>query len=208
VLDLELTGLDPAADEIVSFATVTVAGGRIRLDDALHRVVRPHRMPGAETIRIHGLRRSDLAQAPHLDRVLDELLDALAGRVLVAHVAPIEEAFLRAALKPRGIALRNPVVDTARLALGLSRLRRAPTPPTGLSALARSHGLPVHRPHHADGDALTTAQLFLALATHLDGFRPMTIGSLVEISPRAGEPDARWWRRLWFRLHPKPGALA
>ena len=28
VIDLETTGLDPASDEIISFATVTVAGGR------------------------------------------------------------------------------------------------------------------------------------------------------------------------------------
>jgi DNA polymerase III epsilon subunit-like protein len=40
----------------------------------------------------------------------------------------------------------------------------------------------VHRPHHAEGDALTTAQAFIVLATHLDGFSPQTLGSLVRIS--------------------------
>ena len=47
-----------------------------------------------------------------------------------------------------------------------------------LSDAARDLGLPVHRPHHADGDALTTAQLFLALATRLDAREPQTVGSL------------------------------
>jgi DNA polymerase III epsilon subunit-like protein len=52
--------------------------------------------------------------------------------------------------------------------------------------MARALGLPAHRPHHADGDALTTAQAFIALATHLDRFTPQTVGSL-ERPPHAAE---------------------
>lgn len=190
VMDLELTGLDPSVHEIVSFATVTVAGGRVRLDDSLHRIVRPRRMPDADTMRIHGLREADLAGAPALDEVLDELLTRLAGRVLVAHVAVVDVAFLRRALETRGLDLRNPVIDTAALAEELGRVRRQPplaqerepepgaVSSPGLSRVARSLGLPVHRPHHADGDALTTAQVFLALATHLEEFGEVTVGSL------------------------------
>ncbi|MGH2984205.1 MAG: 3'-5' exonuclease [Solirubrobacterales bacterium] len=195
VVDLELTGVDSSVHEIVSYATVTVAGGRIRLDDARYRVVRPSRMPDADTTRIHGLRESDLAGAPPLEQVLDDLLEALTGRVLVAHAAAIEEAFLRTVLETHGLTLRNPVVDTAGLALELRRLRRQPPlrPPRaessgiavsspGLSEVARSLGLPVHRPHHADGDALTAAQAFIALATHLDRLQPQTVGSLQRLS--------------------------
>lgn len=211
VVDLELTGLDPAVHEIVSFATVTVARGRIRLDDARYRVVRPRRMPDSDSIRIHGLRASDLAEAPRLDQVLDELLAALTGRVLVAHAAAIETGFLGAALENSGLRLRNPVVDTASLAVELHRLRREPSPcrddeepqPTtisspGLGELARSLGLPVHRPHHAEGDALTTAQVFLALATHLEAFGPITVSALERISraPRPRVSLASLLRRL------------
>lgn len=190
-IDLELTGLDPARDEIVSFATVTVAEGRIRLADAIHRLVRPERMPDAETIRIHGLRRADLESAPPLHEVLDGLLETIAGRVLVAHVAAVERTFLGAALATRGLTLRNPVLDTAALGGALAsarhrarplhrRLLRRPRPlPRSLGELARALGLPVHRPHHADGDALTTAQVFLALATLLEAFGPVTVGSLL-----------------------------
>ena len=48
--------------------------------------------------------------------------------------------------------------------------------------MARDLGLPIHRPHHADGDALTTAQAFIALATHLEAFGFETLGSLVGLS--------------------------
>ena len=39
----------------------------------------PRRMPEAETIRIHGLRPADLADAPPLEEVLDLMLEASPG---------------------------------------------------------------------------------------------------------------------------------
>jgi DNA polymerase-3 subunit epsilon len=185
VLDFEMTGLDPATDEIISFATVTVSGGTVRFDDARYELVRPRRMPDWETIRIHGLREMDLEEAPPLDELVDGLLDALTGRPIVAHVAEVERSFLEAALSARGTDLRNPTVDTAVLDRQLRRLRGqrpAPRDPIGLSDMVRSLGLPVHRPHHADGDALTTAQAFIALATHLESFGQQTLGSLAGFS--------------------------
>jgi DNA polymerase-3 subunit epsilon len=185
VLDFETTGLDHADDEIISFATVTVARGRVSLGDALYDLVRPRRMPDGETIRIHGLRETDLADAAPLSEQLDVLLEALAGRAIVAHVAAVEQAFLGAALEEHGLEFRNPTVDTAALDRELRRLRRKPPAehePIGLSAMASELGLPVHRPHHADGDALTTAQAFIALATHLEEFEPQTLGLLERIS--------------------------
>jgi DNA polymerase III subunit epsilon len=199
VIDFETTGLDPSRDEIISFAAVTVSDGKVRVGETRYELIKPKRMPDADTIRIHGLREIDLADAPPLSERIDSLLEVLTGRVLVAHVAEIERGFLSAALQAHGLELRNPVVDTSALAVELSRLERRPpaadrdearsgiaiTSP-GLGELARSLALPVHRPHHADGDALTTAQVFLALATHLEAFHPGTLETLVRISrPRS-----------------------
>jgi DNA polymerase III subunit epsilon len=220
VVDLELTGLDPRRDEIISFAAVTVAGGKVLLRDARYGLVRPGRMPTADTIRIHGLREVDLEEAPPLSEVLDQLLEALTGRALVAHVAAIETGFLAAALESHGLALRNPVVDTAALAVELTRLRRESRPPDsgeaadpvpisspGLGDLAGWLGLPIHRPHHADGDALTTAQAFVALATHLEAFeQPLTLRALRRITEqqRRNRPGSTI-RRLIGRLRPGAG---
>ena len=185
VVDFETTGLDHSADEIISFAAVTVAQGRVSVADVRYELVRPNRMPDAESIRIHGLREADLEDAPPLRDRLDGLLEAITGRPIVAHVATVERKFLSAALAERGLEVRNPFVDTAALDRELRRLRQEPpaeTDPIGLSAMARELGLPVHRPHHADGDALTTAQAFIALATHLEEVEPQTVGSLVRPS--------------------------
>ena len=76
--------------------------------------------------------------------------------------------------------MRNPLVDTSVLgALWLSERDGVPPRRLALGELARALGLPAHRPHEALGDALTTAQVFLALASHLDAIRPQTVSSLV-----------------------------
>jgi DNA polymerase-3 subunit epsilon len=208
VIDVETTGLDPADDEIISVAALHITRGRLRLDDALYRLVRPRRMPGQETIVIHGLRRAELVDAAPFAETLDGLLDALTGRAMVAHVASIEEGFLGAAFRDSGIRLINPIVDTAALAAELFRLReRVPPRPLGLAPLADALGLPVHRPHEADGDALTTAQVFLALAAHLDRFSPQTVGSMERLSRQttSRRPLRHALRRLRTRL---AGSLA
>jgi DNA polymerase-3 subunit epsilon len=178
VVDLETTGLDPRHDEIVSFASFPIDEGRIVVGEATMGLIRPVLMPDPNTIRIHGLRRADLEGAPELAQVLDTLLEALTGRVLVAHAAWVEVGFLGAALRPIGLKPPDPVIDTAQLAERLAGQAEASGRAVPLAQLASRLELPVHRPHTADGDALTTAQVFLSLATHLDRSERQTVGSL------------------------------
>lgn len=184
-VDLELTGLDPRRDEIVAFGAVPIEDGRAQLGGARYALVRPSGPLSESAIRVHGLRAADLEQAPPLGDALGELLEAMSGRVLVAHVASVERAFLGAALRRAGARLRGPVIDTAPLTR-LWLLERDGVPVSSsmtLADLARACDLPAHSPHTAIGDALTTAQLLLATATHLDARAPETVRSLT----RAGE---------------------
>jgi DNA polymerase-3 subunit epsilon len=193
-VDLELTGLDPAADEIVSFAAVPVSEGRVVLGSVVHGLVRPSAAVPGDAVRVHGLRTLDLSDAPPLEDAVDDLLRAMAGRVLVAHAARIERAFLGPALRRRGVRLRGPIVDTSLIgALWLhERDGRAPAP-VSLGELAAALGLPVHGPHTALGDALTTAQAFLAVCTHLDAARAQTVRSLARAGDRL--ETAKLYRR-------------
>jgi DNA polymerase III subunit epsilon len=184
-VDLETTGLDPDRDEIISFASVPVEQGRVVVGEVRTAIVRPKTMPEAATIRIHGLRPADLVDAPPLADAIEPIVESLTGRVVVAHSAWVERAFLGAALREVGLRLAEPVLDTAGLARHLLVASEdGEEQSLELSDTARRLGLPVHRPHHADGDALTTAQLFIALASHLDRTDPQTIGSLARLSQR------------------------
>jgi DNA polymerase-3 subunit epsilon len=176
-LDLETTGLDAERHEIVSWAVVPIHHGRVQVGAVREGLVRPRRPPKGDSVRIHGLRPVDLEAAPPLDEALDDLVDALRGRVVVVHADWVERSFVDAALRPWGGRLRGPVLDTRRLV----RAWCPDLPPTlPLDTLAGRLGLPVHHPHTAAGDALTTAQVFVALATLLSARRCQTLGRLRE----------------------------
>ena len=185
VLDFELTGLDPHEDEIISFGAIPIDDGRLQLQGSVSGLVRPAREVSEASVRVHGIRMADLARAPLVTEALDPLLRAISGRVLVAHTAAVERTFLGRALRDRGVRLRGPVVDTEVLGcLWLHQrdgeLRRR----LSLGELASALGLPADRPHVALGDALTTAQVFIVLATHLDALHAETVGSLARARRR------------------------
>ena len=192
VLDLETTGLDPAGDAIVAAGGLRVIGGRATAATAFRLLVRPDRDVPAEAIRIHGLLPGELEAAPPLAEQLAALLHRTLGDVLVVHVAEVDHAFLDAAMRRSwGCPLTATVLDTARMAAALNRRLDLARPPgrrpeasLRLADLARAHGLPVHPEHDPLHDALTTAQLFLALATRLERHGRGTLGALRRIAGR------------------------
>lgn len=193
-LDLELTGLDPTVDEIISFGAIPIEAGRVQLADAVYELVCPVSEISEESIRVHGIRAVDLAQAPSLHEAIETLLEVIAGRILVVHTAAIERAFLGRALRRDGVRLRGPLVDTEVLGrLWLHERDGQSRRHVSLTDLASLLGLPADRPHDALGDALTTAQVFIALATHLDAIRAETVGSLARASPRVDSLRLLHW---------------
>lgn len=181
-LDFETTGLDPQRDGIVSIGLVPMTLARIQCRAARHWVVNPKRVLQDESVVIHGITHSDIAEAPDIMDILDELLAALAGRIVVVHHHRIERQFLDAALKVRineGIVF--PVVDTMELESRLYRQRppswldkllRRPQPSIRLADSRQRYNLPYYQPHHALTDALASAELLQAqIAYH---FAPET----------------------------------
>ena len=180
-VDLELTGLGPD-DEIIAIGAVPIDDGRVMLGKALYTLARPSRAPSVSAVVVHKLRSADLSQAAPLDDAMELLLGVMSGRVPVFHTAAVERMFLGRELRRRRVRL-PPSADTE--ALGRRwLLERDGSEPTGMSLarLAAALGQLAEPPHHALGDALTTAQAFVAVASHLDplGFR--TVGSLIEAS--------------------------
>jgi DNA polymerase III subunit epsilon len=157
----------------------------VHLGEAVYQLVRPGGEISEDSIRVHGIRALDLEQAPPLDEAIETLLDAIAGRALVVHMAAVERTFLGRALRQDGVRLRGPLVDTEVLGrLWLHDRDGRPLEHLALGELASALGLPADRPHDALGDALTTAQVFIALASHLDSAHRETVGSLARASHR------------------------
>lgn len=193
VVDLETTGLDLRRDEIVSYGMALVRQARIPCGEVTYRLLRPSGPISVGAMTVHSLRAVDLAAAPPIGEALDEIVGLMSGRVPVAHAAWVERAFLDRALRPAGRRLNRIMIDTAALLRG-SRLDggEAGREPD-LEAASRRLGLPVHTPHHALGDAFTTAQLLLALATRMEAGprrRPVTVADLYAVSRHHHGPQA------------------
>jgi DNA polymerase III subunit epsilon len=185
VVDLELSGLDPLDDEIISYAAVPIDAGRVVAGATLYGLCRPTREMSEESILVHGIRSVDLAEAPPFDEAIQPLIGAMTGRVTVVHVAWVERSFLGRAFERQGVRLREPILDTYELGQLLALARHQPSAPRALDELAQSLALPVHRQHHALGDALTTAQVFIALASHLEEYSTETVQSLTRAKQRS-----------------------
>jgi DNA polymerase-3 subunit epsilon len=194
-VDVETTGLDLRRDSIVSIGTACIRDGRIVCSDNYYSLIRPSCPVSVASIRIHCLRPADLENAPTATDVAQEVAHRLAGRVVIAHAAWIERALLRRLLRHADARFAGPVIDTAALARALGYARDSPHGrEPSLELLARRLSLPVYAPHHALGDAVTTAAVFLALASRaaqygtLSGPDRVSLQSLVRLS----EKHANW----------------
>jgi DNA polymerase-3 subunit epsilon len=183
-VDFELTGLH-RDDQVISFGAIPIEDGRIRPGEAVSSLIRPTRELDEASIRVHGLRAVDLAVAPDLSSGIAPLIKALTGRIVVFHFAAVDRPFLSRALREKGVRLRGPVIDTEVLGrLWLHERDGHVRRTISLGDLASALGLPAERPHDALGDALTTAQAFIALATHLGARDGETVGSLARAGRR------------------------
>ena len=171
-LDFETTGLDPRRHSIVSIGAVPFSLARIQFSRRRHWLLSPRFDLQDRSVTLHHITHSDLANAPDLGIVLDEVLDTLAGRLPVVHYHNIERAFLDSALHFRlGEGLLFPMIDTMALEARVYRqsmLARFRRWLGGKPVSIRLHdsrlryGLPAYQPHHAVVDALATAELFQA----------------------------------------------
>ncbi|RLV50113.1 3'-5' exonuclease [Nocardioides mangrovicus] len=183
VVDVETTGLDLRRDTLISFGSVLVKSGRVHVSSCESFEIKPSRPISIGAMTVHGLREQDLDDAPELGQVTDRIVAQLDGRVLVAHAAWVERAFLTRPLRAARRRWKPAVVDTAALlrATGLAPSGTGYEPDIEVSA--KHLGLCVHTPHQALGDALTTGEVFLALTTKLEQQQPgLTAHRLVAIS--------------------------
>jgi len=186
-LDFETTGLEPSRDAVVSFGVIPVRRGRIILSESVYREVAPAVPLTSTSIVIHGLRPLDLQGAPTIAQARSDLRSALDGRYILAWAAEVEAGFLATVFGRRPANWRRRIVDVLRLAVLADRLDGTIGGPGdySLASAAGRYAVPVERPHHALDDALTTAQLFLVLATRLSEHGYGTPSRLLRASARA-----------------------
>jgi DNA polymerase-3 subunit epsilon len=183
-LDFETTGLDAQRDHVIAAGWVLIRGDRIVMASAREVRVNSGSSDGVgQSAVIHGIVDSDLADAGSTGAMMEQLLPELAGRVIVAHAASIERAFLATLLRRMGgVPLPNPFVDTMSLERHLveghgGSVRELHGDLT-LDACRERHGLPDHQRHSAGADAVASAELLLAQVAQLGGAQKVRLREL------------------------------
>lgn len=169
-VDFETTGLNAKKNAIISVGYVTLSGNQIRLDSCYHEIIAADGDLDAGNVAIHKITDQVKAGGIPLARVIEELLAALAGKIMLVHFAHIEKTFLeQACLKLYGMAPVFPIIDTFALAKRrYDRCHEIYAPSClHLFNLRQEYGLPHHRAHNALNDAIATAELFIVKVQHL-----------------------------------------
>lgn len=181
VLDLETTGGAPAGANITEIGAVKVRGGQVLGE--FQTLVRPGVPIPAFVCVLTGISNAMVATAPRIDAVLPALLDFLGDAVVVAHNAPYDVGFLKAACRDTGeIWPRPAVVDTAHLARQLVTADEAPN--RKLGTLARLFSATTTPDHRALHDARATVDVLHALIERVGNLGVHTLEELQTYSKR------------------------
>jgi ATP-dependent DNA helicase DinG len=158
-LDLETTGLDvEEGHEILEVAVVrfTAAG----IEERWSTLVKPSIPIPPDSAKVHGIREADVTGAPSIEEVMPLVEQKTAGRILVIHNAPFDLEFLTAACAKLGREpIDRPLIDT----LIVSRRSFPAAQAHSLTELAARLGVVPEGAHRALPDAVTTANVLLAL---------------------------------------------
>ncbi len=190
IFDTETTGLHPfKGDEIISIGAVLVEEGRISAQPVFDRLVNPLRPISAQSKKITGITEEMLQDQPTICTTLLDFLHFAGPRILVAHNASFDLAFMNMKIgEAIGTRIVNPVIDTVLLSSALY-------PSLGdysLENMAPRFKLDLAERHSAIGDARITASLFLKLLPRLLEAGVTTLHELAQLfadaEPSSGYP--------------------
>lgn len=172
-IDCETTGLDRQNDHIIKVGAVRLQGQRVLTSQKLEVLVKPDasRSPmGADSVRIHQLLESDLAE--HGQDPLDvarQVLQFIGSRPLVGYFLEFDIAMLNRLVQPViGIPLPNAQIEVSGLYYD-HKYRQNPDAHIDLrlATLMNDLGLPQRAAHNPVNDATMAALAFIKLQAML-----------------------------------------
>lgn len=168
-VDFETTGLNSQHDYILSIGFAHANCRQVSLRNRYHQIIDCPSSLDKENVAIHQITDQDKRTGITTAQALDDLLHALAGKIMLAHHAKIECEFLTNACQEiYGFSPLFPAIDTLLVEKRqLERLNKSYDPQDlRLINLRKKYRLPAHYQHNALTDAIATAELFLAQSAH------------------------------------------
>ncbi len=170
-LDCETTGLNVRSDEIISIGAVRIVGNRLMTSERLELLVRPERGISPDSVRIHRLRETDVAQGLPIDEAMKRLMQFIGSRPLVGYYLEFDVAMLNRAIWPilgQGLPQEKLEVSALYYDYKLKQLppyQQQANPDIDLrfATLMRDLNLPQRDAHDALNDAVMAGLAFIKL---------------------------------------------
>ena len=188
VVDLETTGGSPTGTHITEVGAVKIRGGEVIGE--FQTLVNPAEPIPAFISVLTGITDQMVADSPRIDSVFPAFLEFARHSVLVAHNAPFDISFLKAAATLTGHSWPSfRVVDTAHLARQLISKDEAAN--RKLGTLARLFGATTTPDHRALHDARATVDVLHGLLSRVGGLGVVTLEELSTFSSRVSSAQRR-----------------
>jgi DNA polymerase-3 subunit epsilon len=188
VVDLETTGGSASADRITEMGAVKVRGGEVLGE--FQTLVNPHRGIDPYVSVLTGITDAMVATAPGIGAVLPSWLEFARGAVLVAHNAPFDVGFLKAACTEQQLPWPSfAVIDTAILARRV--LTRDEVPDCKLATLARYFTAATTPTHRALHDARATVDVLHGLIARVGNLGVHSLPELRAFTSQVSEAQRR-----------------
>ncbi len=174
VVDVESSGLNIRKDHLIAIGAVAITHGNVRLSDSLEIVLQQAQISGKDNILIHGIGGTAQREGmPPADALLS-FLEYLGKDPLIAFHVAFDEAMISRAMRTHlGLRFRHTWVDIAFVAPALypQLARRYRTLDDWMGYFRIGN----YARHNALADALSTAELLLALRRELDARKSASI---------------------------------
>ncbi len=169
-IDCETTGLDTRHDEIISIGAVRIAGHRLLTSQRLELIVRPERRLNVDSMRVHHLRESDVAQGLPPQQAMRQLLDFIGSRPLVGYYLEFDVAMLNREIWPMlGVRLPQKKIEVSAMYYD-HKMRQLPAHERAhadidlrFATIMDDLGLPKREAHDALNDAVMAGLAFVKL---------------------------------------------
>ena len=185
VIDTETTGLKVGGDELIEIAAAIMNGPEVV--DTFQTFVNPGAPIPELIVELTSITDGDVAGAPGPDEAVAMLEEFVGQRMLVAHNASFDHAFVSAHASPAStLSDRECWIDT----LGLSRIAFPRLRAHDQATLSDAFGVDRGN-HRAIGDVLALSKLWRIMLAALDDMPHEMLGFIASVAPSASWPARR-----------------
>jgi DNA polymerase-3 subunit epsilon len=164
-LDCETTSLDVKKAEILSIGAVRIKGRKVITSERLDLKLKPPASLSGDSIKIHKIRASDLADGIELDEALEKVLEFVGNRPILGYYVNYDIRVLDKFIRPRyGFSLPNKAIELSHVYHDIIKWKHVGgNIDLRFDTIAGKLDIPILERHTALGDAITVALMYVRL---------------------------------------------